>query len=123
MSLLAVCFWSCVRFEVSFSNVISCLEGGGEVWSSFLMSEVRVALADFVHLLHSQRVIERLLVYRRVSSSRCWSIPLCLPPHLRLIRRVLARCDRMVGVAGRSRRVRRVLRMLSFCLLLGSSMR
>ena len=36
---------------------------------------------------------------------------------------VLVRCDRMVGVAGRSRRFRRVLRMLSFCLLLGSSMR
>ena len=97
--------------------------GGGEVWFSFLMNKLRVAFADFVHRLHSQRVVERLLVYRRVSSSRCWSIPLCLPPHLRLIRRVLARCDQMVGVAGRSRRVRRVLRMLSFCLLLGSLMR
>ena len=53
MSLLAVCFWSCVRFEVSCSNVISCLVGGGEVWFSFLMSELRVAFADIVHRLHS----------------------------------------------------------------------
>ena len=93
MLLLAVSFWSCVRFEVNCSSVISCLLGGGEVCFSFLMSELRVAFADIVHLLHAQRVIEQLLVYRQVSSSRCWSIPLCLPPHLRLMRRVLARCD------------------------------
>ena len=62
MSLLAVCFWSCVRFEVSCSNVISCLVGGGEVWFSFLVSDLRVAFADIVHRLHAQRVVERLLV-------------------------------------------------------------
>ena len=71
MSLLAVCFWSCVRFEVSCSKVISCLVGDGEVWFSFLVSDLRVAFADIVHRLHAQRVVERLFVYRRVSSSRC----------------------------------------------------
>ena len=64
MSLLAVCFWSCVRFEVSCSNVISCLVGGGEVWFSFLMRELRVDFADIVHRLHLQRVVEQLLMYR-----------------------------------------------------------
>ena len=123
MLLLALCFWSCVSFEVSCWNVISCFPGCGEICFSLLMSELRVAFADIVHLLHAQRVIERRLVFRRVLLSRCWLILLCVPPHLRLMRRVLARCDQMVGVAGRPRRIRRVLRMLSFCLLLGSSMR
>ena len=93
MSLLAVCFWLCVRIEVSCWNVISCLSGCGEVCFSFLVSKLRVALADIVHLLHAQRVIEQRLVFCRVSLSRCWSILLCVPPHLRLMRRVLARCD------------------------------
>ena len=123
MLLLAVCFWSYVRFEVSFFSVISCLLGDGEVCPSFVMSELRVAFADIVHLLHAQRVVERLLVCCRVLSSRCWSILLCVPPHLRLMRRVLARCEQTVGVAGSSRRNRRLLRIFSFCLLLGSSMR
>ena len=36
----------------------------GEVCLSFVMIDLSVAFADIVHLLHAQRVVERLLVCR-----------------------------------------------------------
>ena len=62
------------------------------------VSELSVLVADVVHRVQEQSLVERILVLYLVSLLRCWSMPLCEAPHLRSSNSVLPMWLRELGL-------------------------